>query len=81
MLILGVGLATGAGVTGTEVTVGVVLGQVGQLWRLSLAEPWPLSTMGRNEDVLAGERVHWGRAGISYEVVGECKSVVPRRWG
>lgn len=81
MVVVGVGLAPGAGVPRTEVTLGVELGQVGLLWRLSLTEPWALCTVGRNEDVLAGERINWDGVGISCEAEGECQSVIPRRWG
>lgn len=67
VVILGIGLAAGACVAGTEVAPGVILGRVGLLRRLGLAEPWPLGAVRGDKDVLARERVDWDPVLISQE--------------
>lgn len=54
-------LTTGTSVSGTEIALWVILWEIGLLGRLCLTEPWPLCAMGRDENVLAGEGIHFRR--------------------
>ena len=45
-------------VSGTQVESWIMMREIGDFWRLNLAQPRSFDTMGRNEYVLVCERVH-----------------------